>query len=201
MRGDWMTVLGVAAAMQAAPVWAVEVGTPAPDFSVTDTRGEPRTLAGLRGKFVVLEWFNPECPFTRKHYGTGNMQQLQQAYTGRGVVWLSVDSSAPGKQGHLTAEEANAFMEELDGHPTAVLLDPDGTLGRQYGAATTPHLFVINPAGVLIYQGAIDDAPSLDPADVETAANYVEQALDAALEGKPVPVASTQPYGCSVKYE
>jgi len=196
-----MTVLGVAAAMQAAPVWAVEVGTPAPDFSVMDTRGEPRALSALRGKFVVLEWFNPECPFTRKHYGTGNMQQLQQAYTGRGVVWLSVDSSAPGKQGHLTAEEANAFMEELDGHPTAVLLDPDGTLGRQYGAATTPHLFVINPAGMLIYQGAIDDAPSLDPADVETAANYVEQALDAALEGKPVPVPSTQPYGCSVKYE
>jgi peroxiredoxin len=176
------------------------VGETAPDFTVTDTRGAARSLSGLRGKFVVLEWFNQDCPFVRKHYGSGNMQRLQRAYTDRGVVWLSVNSAAPGKQGHVSPEQANALMQEKGAAPTAVLLDPDGTLGRRYGAKTTPHLFIVNPEGLLIYAGAIDDQPSTDPADVPRATNYVQQTLDAALAGKPVPVSETQSYGCSVKY-
>ena len=176
------------------------VGQPAPDFSVADTNGHAQALSALRGKFVVLEWFNPECPFVKKHYGSGNMQAIQKDATATGVVWLSVDSSAPGKQGSVTPEQANAFMRAQGGSPSAILLDPDGTLGRRYGARTTPHLFVIDPAGALIYNGAIDDTPSTDPADVSTATNYVRQALAEAMAGKPVSVPTSQPYGCSVKY-
>ena len=176
------------------------VGQPAPDFSVTDTNGRTQALSALRGHFVVLEWFNPECPFVRKHYGSGNMQALQKEETAKSVVWLSVDSAAPGKQGHVTPEQANAFMHAQDGAPTAIVLDPAGTLGHRYGARTTPHLFVIDPKGALLYNGAIDDTPSTDPSDVATATNYVRQALTEATAGKPVSVPTSQPYGCSVKY-
>ena len=176
------------------------VGQPAPDFSVTDTTGQLRELSSLRGAFVVLEWFNPECPFVKKHYGSGNMQALQKEQTAKGVVWLSVDSSAPGKQGHVTPEQANAFMRAQGGSPTAIVLDLDGTLGHRYGARTTPHVFLIDPKGALIYNGAIDDTPSTDPADVAAATNYVRQALTDAMAGKPVSVPTSQPYGCSVKY-
>ena len=176
------------------------VGEAAPGFTLTDTTGTVQSLSALKGRFVVLEWFNPDCPFVKKHYGSGNMQRLQRTSTDRGVVWLSIDSSAPGKQGHVSAEQANALMQEKGAAPTAILLDPDGTLGRLYGAKTTPHLFIINPDGILMYAGAIDDTPSTDPADVQTASNYVERALDEALAGQPVSIPETKSYGCSVKY-
>ena len=176
------------------------VGQPAPDFTITDTRGHTRSLAELKGKFVVLEWFNYDCPFTKKHYDTGNMQRLQLTYTVRGVVWFSIDSSAPGKQGHLSAKEANRLSAKKHVHATAILLDPDGKVGRLYGAKTTPHMFIVNPDGKLLYTGAIDDKRSVDPADVKTAKNYVQTALDEALVGKPVSTPETQSYGCSIKY-
>ena len=176
------------------------VGEPAPAFELTDANGQRRSLAEFRGAFVVLEWVNPECPFVRKHYGSGNMQRLQRTYTNRQVAWLSINSSAPGKQGHLTPETAQVFLEEQGASPSALLLDPDGTVGKQYGAKTTPHLFVLNPDGVLIYHGAMDDRPSTDPQDVPEAHNYVEAAVDEALAGQPVSTPTTQPYGCSVKY-
>lgn len=178
-----------------------QVGEPAPDFTSVDVNGEPQTLAAYRGKYVVLEWFNPECPFVKKHYGSGNMQRLQQELTAApGVAWLSINSSAPGKQGHLSPEQAKAWKAEQGAAMTAVLLDPEGTVGRLYGAKTTPHMFVIDPQGVLVYAGAIDDTPSADQADVKTAANYVRQALSEAVAGTPVSVSKTQSYGCSVKY-
>lgn len=177
------------------------VGASAPDFTLSDAAGTPRRLSDSRGKFVVLEWFNNECPFVRKHYDSGNMQALQSAYTGHGVIWLTIASSAPGKQGHLTPEAATQVIQQRQAKQTALLLDPDGTVGRRYGAKTTPHMFVINPEGVMIYAGALDDQPSFDPTDLPTATNYVRQALDEAMAGKPVSVASTRPYGCSVKYQ
>jgi len=176
------------------------VGTPAPQFSAIDTTGQSRRLSDWRGRYVVLEWFNPECPFVKKHYDSGNMQRLQEAYTAKGVVWLSLDSSAPGKQGHLSPAQAHAFVQQRHAHPTAVLLDPDGSLGKLYGAKTTPHLFIVNPEGVLIYAGAIDDTPSADPRDISRARNYVQQALDEAMSGQSVSTPATQSYGCSVKY-
>ena len=176
------------------------VGQPAPEFSVTDTQGVPRALSAFKGKFVVLEWFNPDCPFSRKHYDSQNMQRLQRSATQRGVIWLSIDSSAPGKQGHLSPEAANAFVTQRGAAPTAVLLDPEGAIGRRYSAKATPHLFVINPEGVLIYAGAIDDVPSADPADGARATNYVQRALGEAMAGQAVSTPETNAYGCSVKY-
>ena len=176
------------------------VGQPAPAFSLTDAHGATRSLGQFKGKFVVLEWFNNECPFVGKHYNSGNMQTLQAEATGRGVVWLTIVSSAPGKQGFLTPEQALAAIADRGAHQTALLLDSDGTVGRLYGAKTTPHLFIVNPEGRVIYAGAIDDYPSTDPADIPGATNYVRQALDEALAGRPVSVPSTKSYGCSVKY-
>jgi peroxiredoxin len=176
------------------------VGTPAPAFTLVDTYGRTYQLSELRGKYVVLEWLNHGCPFIRKHYNSGNMQRLQKEYTTKGVVWLSVISSAPGKEGYTTAEQANALTAEKGGAATAVLFDTDGTVGHAYGARTTPHMFVIDPEGVLIYNGAIDNRRSADVADIEGAQNYVAAALDEAMSGRPVTIATTQPYGCSVKY-
>jgi peroxiredoxin len=176
------------------------VGSAAPVFSTSDTRGADRSLADFAGKYVVLEWINHGCPFVRKHYSSGNMQALQQKYTEKGVVWLSIASSAPGKQGHFTAEEWNTIIEEKKSSATAVLLDADGTIGRAYGARTTPQMVIIDPKGTIIYAGAIDDKPSADVDDIATARNHVAAALDEALAGKPVSVATSQPYGCSVKY-
>ena len=185
-----------------ATAWAAEavVGQQAPDFTVTDTNGQARSPAQVRGQFLVLEWHNHECPFVRKHYGSGNMQRLQQEATGKGVVWWIVNSSAPGKQGYVGAEEANALTRSRQAVPSAVLLDAGGTVGRRYGAKTTPHLFVIDPSGILIYAGAIDGTPSTDPADIPGAVNYVRQALNEAMAGQPVSVPQTTSYGCSVKY-
>ena len=177
-----------------------EIGQPAPDFTLTDTMGQSHMLSALKGKFVVLEWTNFDCPFVKKHYGTDNMQKLQKAYAEKGVVWLSINSSAEGKQGNYPPEKWNEMIKAKGAAATAVLLDPDGTVGRLYGAKTTPHMFVINAEGTLIYKGAIDDESSFDPETVKGAKNYVEAALESAMAGKPVETPSTQSYGCSVKY-
>ena len=179
---------------------APEVGQPAPAFTLTDSNGQSHNLADFKGKFVVLEWLNHGCPFVKKHYDSNNMQKLQKEYTSKDVVWLSIVSSAPGKQGHMSPAETNQAKEEKGSAATAVLLDEDGTVGQLYGAKATPELYVINPEGNLIYAGAIDDKKSVDPADVEGAANHVKRALDEALAGQPVSTPKTEPYGCSVKY-
>ena len=177
------------------------VGQPAPLFTVTDTRGTTHTLEAYRGKWVVLEWFNHECPYTKKHYKSDNMQALQREYTAKGVVWMSVVSSAPGNQGyHASAADADRAMTEKKAASSFVVRDTAGTLGRQYGARTTPHLYVIDPQGVLRYAGAIDDKPSPSPSDVPGAKNYLKAALDAGLAGQPIAIGTTQPYGCDVKY-
>src|SRR5262245_36390320 len=178
----------------------VQLGKPAPDFAGKDTNGTVHALANLKGKTVVLEWTNHECPYTVKHYATGNMQALQQEAAGKGVVWLTVASSAPGKQGYVTAAQANKLTAERQAVPAAVLLDPDGRIGRLYDARTTPHMFVIDKDGKVAYMGAIDDTPTANHADVKTARNYVRDALAALAAGKPVPTTATRPYGCTVKY-
>ena len=178
----------------------VTVGSPAPDFTAMDSRQQTRRLSDYKGKYVVLEWFNPQCPFVKKHYNTGNMQSLQEKYTAQDVVWLSIDSSAEGNQGYLSADEANQFIAQRNSKATAVLLDASGEVGRLYGAQTTPHMFIIDPQGVLVYQGAIDDMPSTDEEDVALAKNYVDQALSAVLAGQLVSAFATKSYGCSVKY-
>lgn len=179
---------------------AATVGQPAPSFTLTDTKGTTHSLADFAGKTVVLEWFNHECPFVKKHYGAGNMQKQQDAATGNGVIWLAINSSAPGKQGHVNAEQANAVLGEWKANPTAFLLDHDGTVGRAYGAKTTPHMYVIDGTGVLRYNGAIDSNPSADPADIPGATQYVDAALADLAADRAVARGTTQPYGCSVKY-
>jgi peroxiredoxin len=163
-------------------------------------QGKTESLEQYRGKYVVLEWTNRDCPYTKKQYDSGNMQALQREWTGKGVVWLTVLSSAPGEEGYLDAAGENAQMARVHAHPTAAILDPKGEIGRLYSAKTTPHMFVIDPAGKLIYAGAIDDKATTDTGDVKTAKNYVSAALTEAIAGQPVQVASTRPYGCSVKY-
>jgi peroxiredoxin len=179
---------------------AAIVGQPAPAFTLTDSNGQTRSLSDFKGKIVVLEWWNYQCPFVGKHYGGGNMQKLQKTWTGRDVVWLTVSSSSPGKQGYVDGPKANALMKEKGGAPTAILLDHDGTVGRAYGARTTPHMFVIDKKGTLVYEGGIDDKPSTDVADLATATNYVEAALEEVSAGRPVSTPTSEPYGCSVKY-
>ena len=180
--------------------FAAKVGESAPDFTASDTNGQPHKLSDYKGKFVVLEWTNQGCPYTRKHYDSGNMQKLQKYWTQKGVVWLTVISSAPGAQGYVTASQENEYLKKVNAAPTAVLLDPKGDLGHLYAAKTTPHMFIVDPAGNLIYNGAIDDKPTTDTSDITGATNYVSQALDQAMAGKPVANAATRPYGCSVKY-
>lgn len=182
--------------VRAAPV----VGKAAPAFSGTDSKGQTYSLDQLKGKYVVLEWLNHGCPYVKKHYNSKNMQNLQKQWTDEGVVWLSIVSSAKGKQGHQSANETNATAKQKGSHASAILLDEDGTIGRAYGARTTPQMFVINPKGVLLYAGAIDDKPSTNKNDVPGAQNYVSAALTAAMAGKDVDVTTTKPYGCSVKY-
>jgi peroxiredoxin len=179
---------------------AAKVGQPAPDFTGNASNGKSVHLSDLRGKYVVLEWHNNGCPFVRKQYNSGNMQHLQKQWTAQGVVWLTVLSSSPGKQGYVTASEENDYLAKQQAAPTAALLDPSGDIGHLYDAKTSPHMFVINPQGVLIYDGAIDDKPTPDLADVPGAKNYVSLALEEAMAGKPVETPATRPYGCSVKY-
>jgi len=190
----------VALAMPASARAAAVVGQPAPDFSAKDTSGGTQSLSAYKGKYVVLEWVNFECPFVGKHYGSGHMQKLQKDYTGKGVVWLSINSSATGKQGYYASDKVDALLKQKGAAPSAYLLDTAGAAGRAYGAKTTPHMFIVDPKGTLIYAGGIDDTPSTDQADIATAKNFVSKALDEALAGKPVTTASSQPYGCSVKY-
>ncbi|MGA8731293.1 MAG: redoxin domain-containing protein [Terracidiphilus sp.] len=176
------------------------VGAPAPAFTATDSHGQSESLNQYHGKFVVLEWHNQGCPYTRKHYESGNMQALQKEWTGKGVVWFTVISSAPGEQGYVTPSQENAYLSQVHADPTAVLMDPGGTLGRLYNAKTTPDMYVIDPSGKLIYSGAIDDRPTTDVSDVHGANNYVSDALTEAMAGKPVAKPYTRAYGCSVKY-
>ena len=179
----------------------IQVDQPAPGFTLVDNNGKTHSLSDFKGKFVVLEWVNYDCPFVGKHYGSGNMQKLQNMYRARDVVWLSICSSAPGKQGHFEPQELKERMADEKAAPTAYLIDSDGKVGKMYDAKTTPHMFVINPKGILIYAGGIDDTPSTDTDDIPKAKNYVQAALDEALAGKPVSVKWSKPYGCSVKYK
>ena len=180
--------------------FAVKPGDPAPDFKGTDSNGKTQSLSQYKGKWVVLEWANRGCPYEQKHYNSGNMEALQKQWTSKGVVWLSVISSAPGQQGYVTPAEENEYLSSKHAAPTAAILDPTGTIGRLYEAKTTPHMFVIDPTGKLVYMGAIDDKPSPDPDTLKGARNYVSEALDQAMAGKPVTTPVTHSYGCSVKY-
>jgi len=188
------------AVLIAASAFAAAPGQPAPAFTLTDAAGKPVRLADQRGKHVVLEWTNPECPFVQKHYVSRNMQGLQKEFAGKDVVWLSINSTSKTHSEFKSGSEMAQWMRAHGAAQTAVLIDDSSATGRAYTARTTPHMFVIDPAGKVVYAGAIDDKRSTNPADTKTANNYVRAALNEALAGKPVTVASTQPYGCSVKY-
>jgi peroxiredoxin len=179
---------------------ALPPGSMAPDFKGIDSNGVQHSLSEYSGKIVVLEWANKGCPYEQKHYNSGNMESLQKQWTDKGVVWLSVLSSAPGEQGYVTPAEENDYLKTMKASPTAALLDPKGTIGHLYDARTTPHMFVIDASGKIAYQGALDDKPTPDPASLKTADNYLNDALNAVLAGKPVAVSVTKPYGCAVKY-
>jgi peroxiredoxin len=198
------SLAGVAAlAAMFAPCFACAqavVGSSAPQFTATDSHGASHSLDQYRGKYVVLEWHNQGCPYTRKHYVSGNMQSLQKEWTGKGVVWFTVISSAPGQQGYVTDPEENAYLTQMHADPTAVLMDSDGKLGHAFGAKTTPEMYVIDPTGKLIYEGAIDDRPTPDTSDIKGADNYLSDALMEAMAGKSVLKSYTRPYGCAVKY-
>jgi peroxiredoxin len=176
------------------------VGAPAPAFTAADTNGRTVSLANLKGKTVVLEWTNHQCPYVGKHYRGNNMQALQKKWTAQNVVWLSVISSAPGTEGYVTGEQANKLTVERGAAPTAILLDPKGTIGHAYGARTTPHMYVIAGDGKLLYAGGIDDKQSAALEDLKTAKNFVDAALTEVASGKPVSISTARPYGCSVKY-
>lgn len=177
-----------------------KVGKMAPDFTLTDANGKEHSLSDFKGKYVVLEWINFGCPFVVKHYGAGNMQMLQEKYTGKEVVWLSICSSAPGKQGYFEGEELLNQIKEHNVKSLAYLIDADGKVGMMYQAKTTPNMYIISPEGALIYAGAIDDKASADPKDIKTSVNFVSSALEQAMSGKEISTKVTQPYGCSVKY-
>ena len=189
-------------AVLAAPSWAqgASVGQPAPAFELTDTQGKSVRLADYKGKFVVLEWTNPGCPFVVKHYGSQNMQALQKEAMAKNVVWLSISSTAQGHTDYLAPAALATQYKQWGATPTAMLMDDAGKVGRAYGARTTPHMYLIDPKGVLLFAGGIDDKRSANPEDVKTAKNYVRAALAEALAGKPVSTSTATPYGCSVKY-
>jgi peroxiredoxin len=196
IAGAALAVLFAAGLAVAAP----DVGKPAPAFDGTDTTGKTWALDDLKGTPVILEWTNHDCPYVVKHYGAGNMQALQREAAEAGYVWLSVISSAPGKQGHVSADQADELTASRNAAPTAVLLDVDGTIGKAYGARTTPHMFIIDETGTLVFMGGIDDKPTTNPGDIEDADNYVRMAMADRAAGNPVQQAVTRPYGCSVKY-
>ena len=176
------------------------VGQPAPAFTATDVNGKAVSLADFKGRHVVLEWVNPGCPYVQKHYGAANMQATQKAATDQGVVWLAVSTTARDHADYKPPAELAAWMKAQKAAAATTLMDSDGAVGRAYGARTTPHMYIVNPAGTLVYVGAIDSRPTANPADIAGATNHVKVALSEALAGKPVSVASTRPYGCSVKY-
>ncbi|HEX9841162.1 MAG TPA: redoxin domain-containing protein [bacterium] len=197
-RPNW--ILAVLTVLMALPLLAGRVGEPAPDFAGSDSNGKAHKLSDYRGKVVVLEWHNQGCPYTKKHYDTGNMQKLQKDWTAKGVIWLTIISSAPGEQGYVTAEQENEYLKKTNSTPTAALLDPSGAIGHLYGAKTTPHMYVISPNGRLVYEGAIDSKSTADAADIAGATNWVQAALTEVAAGKQVATPVTRPYGCSVKY-
>lgn len=176
------------------------VGEPAPDFTLTDSKGVSHSLSSFKGKYVVLEWINFDCPFVKKHYGSGNMQELQKKFTDQGVVWLSICSSAKGNQGHYSNDEINEMVTKQNGKQTAYLIDEEGKVGRMYNARTTPNMYVIDPQGKLIYAGAIDDDTSADPNAAKKAKNYVVSAIDKSKAGQKIDPETSKPYGCAVKY-
>ncbi len=191
----------VIAALVEAPATAEQVtGAPAGNFKLTDASGKTVELSSYKGKTVVLEWHNPGCPFVKKHYDSGNMQKTQGAARAGGAVWLTINSGAPGKQGHMSGAEALALVAKEKAQSTNYLLDPKGIVGKGYGAKTTPHLYIVDPAGKLVYQGGIDDKATSNAADIATARNHVLAALGEMKAGKAVSVAESRPYGCSVKY-
>lgn len=192
--------VALAVACLAFPSLAVRVGDVAPDFTGVDSNGKTHQLSAYKGKYVVLEWHNQGCPFTRKHYVSGNMQSLQKEWTAKGVIWLTVISSAPGQQGYVTPDEENSYMAKMHAVPTAAILDADGKIAHVYDAKTTPDMFVIDPSGKLVYAGAIDDHPTPDTSDIAQSKNYVADALTEAMQGRQIATAYTRPYGCSIKY-
>jgi cytochrome oxidase Cu insertion factor (SCO1/SenC/PrrC family) len=199
MNRHWKQLAAVATALWASGAMAqATVGQPAPAFSGVDAAGKPVALADFKGKYVVLEWTNPECPFVKKHYDSGNLPATQKAATAKGVVWVSVQTGADG--GAQGRSELQAWQASKQSVPTATVIDANGQIGRSYRAATTPHLYIVDPQGKVIYTGGIDSKASANPADIASATNYVNQALGEALAGKPVSQPVTKPYGCSVKY-
>src|SRR6266702_6458637 len=197
-------ILTAITALAAGALYAADVppvGSAAPDFSAPDANGKTQSLSQYKGKYVVLEWFNPECPFVKKHYGSDNMQKLQEQYTSKGVVWLTIDSNAPGTEGSITSEQAQKITASWKTHQTALLLDPESKVARSYGAKNTTNMVVISPEGKIVYEGAIDSKASPNPADIPSSTNYVKAALDESLGGKAVTTPQTKPYGCSVKYK
>ena len=201
LRGAGALAGGALVGAAAGPAHGVaSVGQAAPPFRATASSGAMVALTDYRGKIVVLEWTNHDCPYVRKHYEAGNMQALQKEVASKGAVWLSVISSAPGEQGHVTAGQANELTAQRQAAPTAVLLDPQGTVGRLYRATNTPHMYVIDAQGLLVYAGAIDDRPTTRRSDVQGAQNYVRAALEAVMAGRPVQTPTTRAYGCTVKY-
>ena len=201
-RRAFLAATGLAVAIKPPSLaWAgPKVGVAAPTFTANATTGKPVSLADQRGKIVVLEWTNHDCPYVVKHYSTGNMQAIQKEATGQGVVWLTIISSAPGTQGHVSAGQADELTSTRKANATAVLLDPTGVVGKAYGATNTPHMYVIDKAGTLMYAGAIDDRPTTRKSDIQGAQNYVREALAAVAAGQPVKTPVTRAYGCTVKY-
>jgi len=205
MKHSVLSFLTLAAAAAALAVGAqartAQVGQPAPDFVLRDLDGQPHALADYRGKIVVLEWVNPDCPIVHKHYNaSGNIPRLQQKYTAAGVVWLSINSAAPDKEGDYAPADVKAWMQKVHWSATDYFRDQTGTVGHLYGARTTPHIFIINAAGTLVYAGGIDSIQTADPADIARATNYVDVALSDLEAGRPIAQSNTRPYGCSVKY-
>ena len=195
-----LAALGSAALLPRLAQAAATVGQPAPDFSLTDTSGKTVQLSQFKGKLVVLEWNNPGCPFVRKHYD-GNMQALHKDFTNKGVVWLAINSTETQSSDYLPPEKLARWMRDKGASPTATLMDADGKVGAAFGARVTPHMYIVNTQGLLVYAGGIDSIPSARPADIEKATNYVRQGLNELLAGKPVSTATTQAYGCSIKYK
>jgi hypothetical protein len=193
-------VIGLIGIFNVAASTTLQIGQPAPDFTALDTQGNRVHLNDYRGKTVVLEWTNADCPYTRKHYNSGNMQSVQALARSNGIVWLTVISSAPGKQGYVTGAGADALTQSRKAVPSAVVLDPSGTVARLYAAKTTPQLFVIDPHGALQYMGGMDSIATADQADIARAEPYLKEAMLAVAQGHPVPHAVTRPYGCSIKY-
>jgi peroxiredoxin len=200
MNGRYLMAAAIAVALAVPGAAEQQTGAIARDFKLNDANGRVVQLSSFRGKPVVLEWTNADCPFVKKHYDSGNMQRAQAKAREMGAVWLTINSGAPGKQGHLTGAQAKALVAAKGAAPTAYLLDPKGIVGKGYAAKTTPHMYVIDASGKLVFQGGIDDKPTADKADIATARNHVLAALEDLKAGKPVAVAEARPYGCSVKY-